>query len=222
MYVTVCVMEDAKRILPWIMLLCSEEHTFVKLYEDVRSWLAGGDFESGTTPQCSLSRTVDCTQRVAVELYFNVVECCTLNGQYVRYILRSEREKSRSTLPNACSVMMALQELLNELEAHVLLAEREVPLRQPCKMWSAWYHVCTGTLWFAWFWLVLYGQFVQCVFQRLLVSYSMWEVLYVHVCFERSEWQEKQDINPFPAHKKQLKQAETMYYSITPSIKTSI
>ena len=34
MYVTVSVLQGNKRILPWKMFLCSDEHTFVSLFED--------------------------------------------------------------------------------------------------------------------------------------------------------------------------------------------
>ena len=65
--------------------------------------------------KCFLSAIGDCfaTQRVAVDLSFNVVECCTLNEQYIRYEIAAEQEPSVDPPQrNAISVlMMAAKEL---------------------------------------------------------------------------------------------------------------
>ena len=44
MYVTVCVLENDQKVFPWTMLLCSEEHTFAKLLENVKERVPGSNF----------------------------------------------------------------------------------------------------------------------------------------------------------------------------------
>ena len=87
MYMTVSVLQGNKRILPWKMFLCSEEHTFVSLFEDIRKDLPESDegSEAKRIIRCSLSKSIDCTQSVMIELGFNVLECCSLNRQFVQY-----------------------------------------------------------------------------------------------------------------------------------------
>ena len=110
MYVTVSVLQGNKRIYPWKMFLCSEEHTFVSLFEDLRKDLPEID-ESTKITRCSLSKSIDCTQSVIIELGFNVMECCSLNGQFIRYIVEKEEEKeergSTSSKRNAFTILMA-------------------------------------------------------------------------------------------------------------------
>lgn len=100
MYVTACVLEGTKRILPWSMIECSEEHTFASLFEGVRLQLPCGG-ESCVVKACSLSKTLDCTLKVNVCLGFNVVECCSINGQYVRFTIDSEEERDVTPQRNA-------------------------------------------------------------------------------------------------------------------------
>ena len=66
------------------MFLCSEEHNFVSLFEDIRKDLPESDegSEAKRITRCSLSKSNDCTQNVMIELG---LECCSLNGQFVRY-----------------------------------------------------------------------------------------------------------------------------------------
>lgn len=61
------------------MFECFEHHTFAALFEEVRnrSQLAPDHVKA-----CLLSRTLESTQHVSVDLGFNIVECCTQNGQY--------------------------------------------------------------------------------------------------------------------------------------------
>ena len=98
MYVTVSVLQGNKRIFPWKMFLISEEHTFVSLFEDIRKDLPESDegSEAKRITRCSLSKSIDCTQSVMIELGFNVLECCSLNGQFVRYIVE-ERDLNCGT-----------------------------------------------------------------------------------------------------------------------------
>ena len=54
MYVTVCVLENDQKVFPWTMLLCSEEHAFAKLLENVKERVLGGNFE-GAVITCTVS-----------------------------------------------------------------------------------------------------------------------------------------------------------------------
>ena len=60
------------------MWLCSKQHTFIELFEGVRACLPD-DCERLPTA-CMLAKATDSLQQVTVELSFDVVECCTLNG----------------------------------------------------------------------------------------------------------------------------------------------
>ena len=66
--------------------------------------------------KCFLSTIGDCfaSQRVAVDLSFNVVECCTLNGWYICYEIAAEQEPSVDPPQrNAISVLMMAAKELN-------------------------------------------------------------------------------------------------------------
>ena len=124
MYVTVCVLANSKKNFPWKMFLCSEEHTFAKLLEDVRERMTDKDFDGAVT--CCLSTSVDSSQRIAAELVFNVVECCTLNGRYMYIcytIQQKEHYNSPPVLPNEFAILMlSAKELC--LSSKLLTAER--------------------------------------------------------------------------------------------------
>ena len=98
MYVTV------PRIFPWKMFLCSEEHTFGSLFEDIRKDLPD---ETVRVTKCSLSKSIDCTQSVEIELGFNVLQCCSLNGQFIRYIVEKEEERDAPSQQNTFTVLMS-------------------------------------------------------------------------------------------------------------------
>ena len=109
MYVTVAVFHGARALLPWTMHLCTEEHTFVQLLEEVR-----GDREwpSNNECTCSLTRRADSphSEYVIVPMAFNIQECCTLNGRYIRFIFQPNivgDSGARSGGVNAFSVLMA-------------------------------------------------------------------------------------------------------------------
>ena len=67
--------KNSKVFLTWTMFDASVDYTFAKLFEEVHQL-------DSSSAHCS--RIGDCfaSQRVAVDLSFNVVECCTLNGRY--------------------------------------------------------------------------------------------------------------------------------------------
>ena len=106
MYVTVCVVDGTRKILPWTMWLCSEEHSFAKLFEEVRARLPDDCERIPTT--CTLAKVTDDLLQVTVELSFNVVGCYTLNGAYIPFTLEPEENGFTSTQAqtNAFSVMM--------------------------------------------------------------------------------------------------------------------
>ena len=107
MYVTLCVFQGARTLLPWTMHLCTGEHTFALLLEEVR-----GDNEwppNGCT--CSLTQRADSphSESVTVPMAFNVRECCAMNGRYIRFFFppsTTEDGKSRGGEVNAYSVLM--------------------------------------------------------------------------------------------------------------------
>ena len=123
MYVTVCVVDGTRKVLPWTMWLCSEEHTFVKLFEEVRTRLP--DDSERLPTACTLAKATDGLQQVAVELSFNVVQCCALNGSYIRFALQPEENRSTSSQAqaNAFSVMMTCTRKL-KLPPKLLPAEK--------------------------------------------------------------------------------------------------
>ncbi len=106
MYVTVSVLQGNNRIYPWKMFLCSEEQTFVSIFEDIRKNLP--EIDEGTKiTRCTLSKSIDCAQSVLIELGFNVVECCSLNGQFIRYFVEKvEKGCNTSTQRNAFTILM--------------------------------------------------------------------------------------------------------------------
>ena len=83
------VLEGSKRVFPWKMFLCTEEYAFVTLYEDTRKQPPELD-ETAKVTKCSLSKSLDSTLTVMIEFEFNVVECCSLNGQYVQYYIEKQ------------------------------------------------------------------------------------------------------------------------------------
>ena len=70
----VCDSFSNEKFEAWTMFNVSSEYTFAKLLEDVELRLGS----NSTVATCSLSAT-KASQRVAVDLSFYVVECCTLN-----------------------------------------------------------------------------------------------------------------------------------------------
>ena len=103
-------------VLPWTMFNSSVDHTFAKLFEEVKQ------HPGSTIPadlgvsdiSCSLSRDREFlpSQRVLVDLSFNVVECCSLNGRYVRYEVAVQQEDKDHSPRNAFTVMMAASKQL--------------------------------------------------------------------------------------------------------------
>ena len=84
--------------------------------------MPSGQFEGAVV--CTVSPSIDSTQQIVVDLSFNVEECCSLNGRYVRYLLQqSEQEKRPSTLPNAFSILMLSAREL-KLPSRLLTPER--------------------------------------------------------------------------------------------------
>ncbi len=59
MYVTVSVLIGERRIFPWKMFLCSEEHTFGSLFEEIRKDVPE---TIARVTSCSLSKYIDCIQ----------------------------------------------------------------------------------------------------------------------------------------------------------------
>ena len=98
MYVTVTVVKNLRLALPWTMFNPSVDHTFAKLFEEVQLRVSSTSTESGFTTvlNCSLSseKKSSPSQRVSVDLSFNVVECCTLNGPFVRFDVAVQPEPS--------------------------------------------------------------------------------------------------------------------------------
>ena len=88
MYVTVSLVKNSRIALPWTMFNASSDHTFAKLFEDVELHIGSGSTSADSaSASCSISAVKEClpSQRVAVDLSFNVIECCTLNGRFIRY-----------------------------------------------------------------------------------------------------------------------------------------
>ena len=109
MYVTVAVFHGARVLLPWTMHLCTEQHTFVQLLEEIR-----GDHEwpSNNECTCSLTRRADSphSEYVIVPMAFNIQECCTVNGRYIRFIFQPNIVRdsgARNDGVNTFSVLMA-------------------------------------------------------------------------------------------------------------------
>lgn len=80
-----CVVDSTRKILPWTMWLCSEEHTLAKLFGEVRARLP--DYCEKLPTACMLAKDADGLVQVTVELSFNVVGCYTLNGAYTHFDL---------------------------------------------------------------------------------------------------------------------------------------
>ena len=120
MYVTVTILEGTKRIFPWTMYLCSEEHTFAALFEDIRKQFSLGDLRTDVV-NCSISKTLDSVEKISVDLGFNVTECCAINGRYVRFI--TEKDSNSAPLQNAATVLMASASKLR-LPSKLLSMER--------------------------------------------------------------------------------------------------
>ena len=95
MYVTVSVLIGKRRIFPWKMFLCSEEHTFGSLFEEIRKDVPE---TIARVTSCSLSKYIDCIQSVVIELGYNVLQCCSLNGQFIRYIIELKKSFMDATL----------------------------------------------------------------------------------------------------------------------------
>jgi hypothetical protein len=58
MYVTVTVINGVKKILPWTMWICSEEHNFAKLFEKVKERLPDNCKDKPITA-CMLAKATD-------------------------------------------------------------------------------------------------------------------------------------------------------------------
>ena len=87
MYVTVTVVQNLSALLPWAMFDASVDHTFAKLFEELQLQVD----TVCTQVNCCLSTVKDCSpsQRVAVGLHFNVVECCALKGRFICFEVQS-------------------------------------------------------------------------------------------------------------------------------------
>lgn len=109
MYVTVTVLKNLRVALPWTMFNTSPDHTFAKLFEEVQPRMGSTSTEPGSARvSCCLSSGKESSpsQRVSVDLSFNVVECCTLNGRFVRFDVAVHQEPSDNPPRNAYTVMM--------------------------------------------------------------------------------------------------------------------
>ena len=81
MYVTVSVVKNSRVFLPWTMFDASVDHNFAKLFEEVHQ-LDSSSAHCSTSQaamsvcKCEVLFIGDCfaSQRVAVDLSFNVVE----------------------------------------------------------------------------------------------------------------------------------------------------
>ena len=84
MYVNISVVLE---VLKWTMLEANTEYTFTKLLEVVLDKTSCCiDVKSGC--KCYLSH--DKATRVEVPLEFIAVQCCELNGRWVRFVLPGE------------------------------------------------------------------------------------------------------------------------------------
>ena len=116
MYVTVSIRQGPKFLLGWTMFESSETDSFTSLLEKLQ-------MEHGLTdealvenqPVCSLRESRDTVNDVAVQLGFNVVQCCQLNERFVQYVYpQEERSKDASSSSRSAFVVLLLHVCISQ------------------------------------------------------------------------------------------------------------
>ncbi len=111
MYITVSIRVGLKFILGWSMFDASEADTFTSMLEKlILDHTLTDEALSQYQPACSIRESKDTVSDVAVQVGFNVVLCCQLNGRFVQYVYPQEKrskQASGSSPINAFSILMS-------------------------------------------------------------------------------------------------------------------
>jgi len=114
MYVTVSIRKGPKFLLGWTMFESSETDSFASLLEKLQMehGLTG---EVENQPVCSLRESRDTVNDVAVQLGFNAVQCCQLNGRFVQCVYpQEERSKDASSSSRSAFVVLLLRVCISQ------------------------------------------------------------------------------------------------------------
>ena len=116
MYVTVSIRQGPKFLLGWTMFESLENDSFATLFEKVQKEYGLTDetfLES--QPVCSLRESRDTVHDVTVQLGFNVVQCCQLNGRFVQYVYPPPQKRSQDVSSSSQSAFTVLLSSAKEL-----------------------------------------------------------------------------------------------------------